>query len=278
MTIKTKILDALVIIFTNFFIIVFGIWISTIPITKSKSFYMNHFSENERAKVYVDYYYDIDPMELMEQIADITIDYYFGNAEEYQVMVDGEPLFNEYEVRHMKDVKDLYIIGQIIAVVSFFLLIACIFYLGRHFRRIRKKLIIYTISFYGILVVLVGAFMIWSYYTMLEYVEKGYTADYFTYLFINFHHLIFPNQDKFLLATSQGKYSNALYTLTTFLDSNLFMDAGIIIGVVTVSLVIIWFIIITLFYIKHPKICKKVDEIHERARNSQIAFNQAQNS
>lgn len=278
MTIKNKILDALVIIFTNFFIIVFGIWVSAIPITKSKSFYMNHFSENEQAKAYVNYYYEIDPMELMEQIADITIDYYFGNASEYQVMVEGEALFNEYEVRHMKDVKDLYIIGQIIAVISFFLLIACIFYLGRHFRRIRKKLIIYTAVFYGILVILVGAFMIWSYNTMMDYVQKGYTRDYFTYVFINFHHLIFPNQDKFLLATSQGKYSNALYTLTTFLDSQLFMDAGIIIGVVTISLVLIWLAIIILFYVMHPKICKKVDEIHERARNSQVTFNQSQNS
>ena len=41
--------DALIIMVTNFCIIVFGIWISTIPIAKSKSFYMSHFEKNEEA-------------------------------------------------------------------------------------------------------------------------------------------------------------------------------------------------------------------------------------
>lgn len=272
---KNKILDALVIIFTNLFIIIFGIWISAIPITKSKSFYMSHFEENIRAKNFVMDNYNANPDKVMEDVADITIDYYFGNAKEYQVIVDGENLFNEYEVRHMKDVLDLYVLGQIIAVISFFLLIACIFYLGRHFRRIKNKILIYTGIFYGILIILIGLFMIWSYNTMNYYVALGYTDDYFTYLFINFHHLIFPNNDKFLLATSQGPYTGALNTLTTFLDSNLFMDAGIIIGIVTVLVVLLWFIIIIAFSKLHGKIVQKVDEIHERARNSQQEFSKA---
>lgn len=274
MSTRTKIEDAIVIIFTNFFIIVFGIWISAIPITKSKSFYMSHFEKNEYAKSYIERCYNTGSMDLLEKVADTTIGYYFGNLEEYQIEVDGELLFNEYEVRHMKDVKDLYIIGQIIAVISFFLLIACIFYLGKHFRRIRKKIIKYTACFYGFLILLIIIFMIWSYFTLCKYRSEGYSMSYFQALFINFHHLI-PNTDKFLLATSQGPYENALYTLTLILDTQLFFDAGMIIGIVIISVILLWFIIITIFYKLHPKICKKVDEIHERARNSKQTFHQS---
>lgn len=275
MNTRTTIEDAIVIFFTNLFIIIFGIWVSVIPITKSKSFYMSHFEKNEYLKLYIEMRYKTDATDLLEKVADTTIDYFFGNLEEYQIEVDGELLFNEYEVRHMKDVKDLYIIGQIIGVISFFLLIACIFYLGKHFRRIRKKIIKYTACFYGFLLLFIIIFMIWGYFTLCKYRNYGYSVSYFLALFINFHRLIFPDTDKFLLATSQGPYDDVLYTLTFILDNQLFFDAGMIIGIVTISFIIIWFIIITVFYKLHPKICKKVDEIHERARNSKQTFNQS---
>ena len=270
----TAALDIIVIFVANFCIFVFGIWISAIPITKSKSFYMRHFNENENAKYVLECYYHEDPMTIMEKTADITINYYFGNEKEYQIVVDGVPFFNEYEVRHMADVKELYIKGQIIAVISFFTLLACLFYMVRWFRRLRKKVLIYTGCFYGLLFILVGAFLLWGY---IDYKNDKYGNGYFVNLFINFHHLIFWNNDKFLLATSQGPYSGALYTLTTILDTKLFMDAGITIAITTLSVILLWFATIIVFYRLHPKITRKVDEIHERARSSQKEFNQTSN-
>ena len=235
---------------------------------------MRHFNENENAKYVLECYYHEDPMTIMEKTADITINYYFGNEKEYQIVVDGVPFFNEYEVRHMADVKELYIKGQIIAVISFFTLLACLFYMARWFRRLRKKVLIYTGCFYGLLFILVGAFLLWGY---IDYKNDKYGNGYFVNLFINFHHLIFWNNDKFLLATSQGPYSGALYTLTTILDTKLFMDAGITIAITTLSAILLWFTTIIAFYRLHPKITRKVDEIHERARSSQKEFNQTSN-
>lgn len=230
---------------------------------------MNHFEKNTFAKQLIQNEYDVEePLEVLEQVADITIDYYFGNAKEYQVIIqDGDwerKLFNKDEVRHMKDVKDLYVGGQIIAILSFMILIACLFYLVRHFRRIRKTILIYTGVFYGILLLLVVAFVIWGY---VSYQSDPYkdSNPFFIYLFINFHYLLFPFQpDKVALATGQNGYD--IYTLTRILDTQLFMDAGIIIGIVVVITIFIWITGLIVFYKLHPKIVKKVDEIHERAR------------
>lgn len=269
----SNLLDVLIIIWMNFCVIVFGIWISAIPITKSKSFYMSHFEKNKSAQIYLksaSMFPDSDPLEIMEKVADITIDYYFGNAKEYQVEINGEKLFNEDEVRHMKDVKELYIKGQIIAVICFMTMIGCIFYLARHFRRIKKKLVITTISFYGVIVLLVIGMFVWgyvSYKTAPE--EERALNDYFIYLFINFHHLLFPDPDKFNLATGQNGYD--IYTLTKILNSKLFMDAGIIIFVTTLVVILLWFTVIIIYCKNYEKIAKKVDEIHERARNSQMS-------
>mgnify|MGYP004638437187 FL=1 len=266
--------DALIIMVTNFCIIVFGIWISTIPIAKSKSFYMSHFEKNEEAIQVLSGMSDEDPMAILERIADITIEYYFGNAKEYQVEIDGVPFYSDNEVRHMREVKTLFVIGQTIAVISFFTLIACIFYLARWFRRMRKKIIVYTACFYCGLIVLIGLFFLWGY---INYMNDPYHNSYFAHLFINFHRLIFWSEDKFLLATSQGKYEGALANLTLALDLKLFSDAAIIIGLVTLGMILLWLITIIVFYKLHPLITRKVDEIHERARNSQKELHQTQN-
>lgn len=267
---KDKFLDALVIILMNFCVFVFGIWISAIPITKSKSFYMNHFKNNVIGQEHLKNSFMLDDdeaLKVMEDVADLTIGYYFGNLKEYQLEINGTKLFNEDEVRHMRDVKDLYIIGQIIAVICFLLSIFCLLYLIRHFRRIKKPLIKYTICFYGFLLILVISFLIWGLVSFKTApANERELNSYFTYLFINFHHLIFPNIDKFNLATGGAGYD--IYTLTRILNSKLFMDAGIIIAVVTLTCILLWFVIIIIFSLNHKKIIKKVDEIHEKAAMS----------
>lgn len=269
---KALLLDVLVIILTNICIIVFGIWISAIPVTKSKTFYLNQFDDNQIVHRRLERWYpNEDPDKILNDIADLTINYYFGNAEEYQYYIDGEEFFNEHEVRHMKDVKDLYVGGQIIAVICFFILIACIFYLAKHFRRIKRRIVFTTLGFYLAVIIALGGFVLYC-YTLYS---NGVYDSFFRSLFINFHHIIFPNEDKFLLATSQGPYNGALYTLTTILDLNFFMNAGIIIGIVTGAVILIWFIIIAIFVIKHKRIAKKVDDMHERAKTFEQRMHQA---
>lgn len=271
-----NIVDVLVIFIANFSVIVFGIWISAIPITKSKNFYMSHFNQNEIAKSHLtqDHMFpDQDPNTILEDVADITIDYYFGNASEYQVTINGVNLFNKDEVRHMKDVKELYINGQIIAVVSIILLVGCLFYLAIHFRRLKKKMIIVTCTFYGILLLLVAGFFLWGYISYYNASASQKEANgYFGFAFLNFHYLLFPfDHDKVMLATGQNGYD--LYTLTRILNSDLFMDAGIIIGIVVVSTIIIWFTIVILFYKFHAKLTRKIDKLHEQARIASESFN-----
>lgn len=254
-------LDKIAVLVFNFSIIVFAIWISAIPITKSKSFYMNHFGENTRAlKIYT--------IDELEKVADITIDYYFGNAEEYQVILDnGVALFNEDEVRHMADVKVVYITGQVIAVISFLLMLASALYIIRRFRKVSKDLLIFTGVFYGIVLILIGAFLLWGY---VNYRNDPYHNSYFVHIFTNFHYLIFPFQpDKVALATGQNGYD--IETLTLILNTDVFMDAGIIIGSVVVVSIILWWAIAIILHIYRHKIIKKVDEIHERARHTKIA-------
>lgn len=254
-------LDKIVVLVFNFSIIVFAIWISAIPITKSKSFYMNHFKENTAALRY----YEIEEL---EKVADITIDYYFGNAKEYQVVFEnGYKIFNDDEVRHMADVKVVYIVGQVLAVISFLLMLASALYIIRRFRKVSQDLLIFTGVFYGIVLLLVGAFLLWGYF---NYRNDPYNNTYFVHIFTNFHYLIFPFQpDKVALATGQNGYD--ITTLVTILNTKLFMDAGIIIGCVVAVSVVLWWAIAIVLHIYRHKIIKKVDEIHERARHTKIA-------
>ena len=266
------ILDILVIAITNICVIVFGIWISAVPVTKSKSFYMNQFKDNNVAVQRIERWFPgVDGEQVMEDVADLTIDYYFGNTEEYQLIVDGEEFFNEYESRHMEDVKVLYVGGQIIAVICFFALIACLFYLAKHFRRIKRRIVFTTLGFYLVVILAIGIFALMCY---IQY-DNGKYSSFFQSLFINFHHIIFPSEDKFLLATSQGPYVGALYRLTTILNLDFFMNAGIIIGIVTGAVVLLWFISIFIFTKLHHKIAKKVDKMHERAYMFEQKMHQA---
>ena len=90
---------------------------------------------------------------------------------------------------------------------------------------------------------------------------------FFTYAFINFHKIIFfYDHDKYLLATSQGEYEGVLWTMTRFMNSEFFMEIGITIAIVVVLFILLWIGIIITYYCLYPKICKKVDEVHERAK------------
>ena len=263
----TRVLDCTVIVLINISVIVMGIWLSIIPIAKNKNYYVNRYEENEVAiRIIERTYPGVDIDDAIDKIAQVNIDYFFGNLEEYQVEINGIKLFNEYEVRHMKDVKDLFVVGQTLAVIFLMILIACFFYVCRYFRRLRKVVVNTTLCFYGAIIILLILFVIWSYNTYMTDEYKEYNT-FFTYAFINFHKIIFfYDHDKYLLATSQGEYEGVLWTMTRFMNSEFFMEIGITIAIVVVLFILLWIGIIITYYCLYPKICKKVDEVHERAK------------
>ena len=53
------------------------------------------------------------------------------------------------------------------------------------------------------------------------------------------------------------------------------MNAGIIIGIVTGVVILIWFIMIFLFVKCHKRLAKKVDDMHERAKTFEQRMHQA---
>ena len=267
----TKVLDVVVVVLMNISIIVMGLWLSIIPIAKDKDYYVERYKENLTAKHIIETTYPgVDVDEAIDIIAEVNVDYFFGNKEEYQVEINGIKLFNEHEVRHMKDVKDLFIVGQILCVFFLMILIACAFYLCRYFRRLKKTVIFGTVGFYvGILVLLI-IFIIWSNHTYMNDEYKEYNT-FFTYAFINFHKIIFfYDYDKYLLATSQGPYEGALWTMTRFMNSDFFMEIGIRIAVTVGIFILIWIGIIITYSALYKKICKKVDEVHEQAKEFSI--------
>ena len=268
----TKILDVIVVVLMNISVIVMGLWLSIIPIAKDKNYYINRYKENETAiKIIKNTYPIVDVDEAIDIIAEVNVDYFFGNKEEYQVEINGIKLFNENEVRHMKDVKDLFIVGQILCILFLIILIGCAFYLCRYFRRIRKTLIIGTMGFYVGVLLLVLLFVIWSYNTYMNDPAKDYNS-FFVFAFINFHKIIFfYDYDKFLLATSQGPYYGALWTMTRFMNSEFFFEIGIRIAVTVGIFILIWVGIIIAYSLLYNKICKKVDEVHERAKEFSIS-------
>ena len=94
----TRVLDCTVIVLINISVIVMGIWLSIIPIAKNKNYYVNRYEENEVAiKIIERTYPGVDKDFAIDKIAQVNIDYFFGNLEEYQVEINGIKLFNEYE-------------------------------------------------------------------------------------------------------------------------------------------------------------------------------------
>lgn len=265
-------LDVVVIIFVNIAVIVMGIWLSVIPIAKNKNYYVKRFSQNEVAiNIIEERFPGADVDEVIDKVASINIDYFFGDATEYQVEINGVKLFNEYEVRHMEDVMDLFVVGQSLAVIILMLLIASIFYLGIRFKNIRYKLVITTIGFYIGVLLLILLFILWSYNTYQNDEFKDYN-NFFIYAFINFHKIIFfYDYDKYLLATSQGPYNGVLWTMTRFLNSEFFMGVGITIAIAILISIILWISVIVVIYKLHPKIVKKLEENDERNKEFTIS-------
>ena len=82
----TKVLDVVVVVLMNISIIVMGLWLSIIPIAKDKDYYVERYKENLTAKHIIETTYPgVDVDEAIDIIAEVNVEYFFGNKEEYKV-------------------------------------------------------------------------------------------------------------------------------------------------------------------------------------------------
>lgn len=219
----------LISLFTLFLIIV-TVWLTVVPITKSKSFYMNEYKKNDTVEVTG---YTVDEL---GTITDQIIAFLFNKSETMQVEIGGKIVFSNQALYHMRDVRTLYNGGQFIAWIILILWIGIGVYLGLNFTRLKGHLLKYSAIVLGIVFVIL---LIVGIIAIID----------FDYAFEMFHHIIFPDEQKFKDAFFgyQSNYDELPgvdnLMLVKILSIGLFMDVGIIIGVSVFSVLVIWFII-----------------------------------
>lgn len=257
-----KILDRFLIILFNICLLVVGIWISAVPIAKSKLYYKIQFKVNEiyshkddsGQKIQKEFYFlngEYQEAKFTDEQLDIMIDhiidYLFGNKENFElqlqnVWVDGETIeekvsiFGKQAVDHMKDVKNLFITYQIISVICFLVLLAILAYLMLRIGQVRKILYKYTFVWYFIFCLSLGSFfLITAIHTFREYGTFDFDTYFYT-MWGDVHYLLFPFQpDKI-----EGSFFNDI--LTEILTVDLFVLAFAIVICVVITLNLIWLV------------------------------------
>lgn len=234
-----KTFDKLVIILANIFLLIVAIWVMTVPLTSSKKFYLYEFEKNNTitATGYT--------QEELDSITDTIIDYLMDKKSSMQIVIDDLPVFSNQAINHMADVKNIYVKGKIIAIVCLFLLALSIVYIV--FRYKLLKTILFKYSLVTISVIL-AVCLVFGVYAFLNF-DKAFTF---------FHHVIFPNEQKFNDAffsyTSNYPELPGVNNLmlVKILDVKLFMDAGIAIGGFVVFIETLWFAFLLVLKRKIP--------------------------
>jgi hypothetical protein len=165
------------------------------------------------------------------------------------VKKDNVQIFGETAVKHMKDVKDLFLFFRILTVMFAVLLVLLTVYFIQRKEEISGILFTYSLLFYAILLSLAAALCIW---TLIGATANGktLTADAFLSQFwINCHYLFFPFQPEKV----QGSFFND--TLTQILTLDFFMEAVLIVVCITLAVLLAWFV----FTIVSKRKTKKIE-------------------
>ena len=230
-----KVLDKIIIVLTNVFLLIIAAFIITVPLTGSKNFYLYEFEKNNTS-INTGY-----SEEELGDIADSIINFLMDKSDNMQIIINNAPVFSNQAINHMKDVKDLYIGGQKIAIIAVVLFVICCSYLIIFHKRLRDFLFKYSAITIGVFAIILLLFAIFA---IID----------FNNAFIFFHKVIFPDEQKFRDAFF-GSISNYNelpginnQMLVLILDEQLFMDCGLIIGGFVLTTEVIWFVF--LYYIK----------------------------
>lgn len=255
-----KILDKFLIVLFNICLIIVAIWISAVPIAKSKSYYEKQFTKNEIYAHYEDgelvqtkfhytggeyrrsTYFTDDQLNI---IIDHIIDYLFKGKDTFElkmdnVMMNGEltndvNVFGEVAVTHMEDVKVLFTVYRIISVVALCGMVAMIFYFIKRMKYVKNSLLSVTLIFYGAIFLLVGIFLL---IVLIHMKKEGLPMEmdwFLDTLWRDIHHLLFMFQPEKV----EGSFFND--TLTEVLTLDLFITAVVIVVITLVSMLALWF-------------------------------------
>lgn len=219
-----KVLDYISIIIFSFGFILTSAFISIIPIASDNSYYMQQYIKNG---VNNNLPYSL---EQLEEITKSITNYLFHGAESMQIAFDGKNVFSSQAISHMADVKVLFVDGSIIGYICIALSIISLIYIiyrVKHIKKIFRKINYITYGVFLLLIVAIGI----------------YAAVDFDDAFVNFHHLIFPDPEKF---------NNAFFpwndTLINILTIDFFFDIFFAIIIRVVAIFIVYFIIIQCLY------------------------------
>lgn len=272
-----KILDKILIVLFNICLLLVAIWISAVPIAKSKSYYQKQFEKNEIYAHYEDgtlvqtrfryiggtrynstYFTD----EQLDIIIDHIIDYLFKGKDTFElkmddVLVNGKlqddvSIFGEVAVNHMKDVKVLFTVYRIISAVALCGMVGMIIYFLKRMKYVKKALLSVTLIFYGVVFLLIGIFLLVVIIHMMK--EKiPMQMDWFLdTLWRDIHHLLFMFQPEKV----EGSFFNDI--LTEVLTLDLFITAVVIVVVVLVTMLTLWLVSTILARIYGEKISQKI--------------------
>lgn len=256
-----KILDKILIVLFNICLLLVAIWISAVPIAKSKSYYERQFTKNEIYAHYEDgelvqtrfryiggtrynsTYFTDDQLDI---IIEHIIDYLFKGKDSFEllmddVLVNGElqddvNVFGDVAVTHMKDVKTLFTVYRIISLVALIGMIFMIVYFLKRMKHIKKSLLNVTLIFYGTVFLLIGIFLLVVYIHMVKEQIPMQMDWFLDTLWRDIHHLLFMFQPEKVA----GSFFNDI--LTEVLTLDLFITAVIIVVVVLVSLLTLWLV------------------------------------
>ena len=235
-----KTIDRIIIILTNILLLISAVWAVTIPVTSTKSFYLYEFQKNNTVEETGYTQAELD------NIADTIIRFLMDKTDDMQVVIDDIPVFSNQAIYHMQDVKDLYVNGNKIGIISLILFVFSFIYIILNYKRI--KTILFQHSLFTVATILLIC-LVFASYAVLDF-DRAFTF---------FHHVIFPNEQKFNDAffsyTSNYPELPGVNNLmlTTILDIRLFMDAGIIIGSFVVFVEGMWLTILSIIKRKIPK-------------------------
>lgn len=266
-----KILDRAMILIFNVCLLLVAVWISAIPIAKNPSYYHFQFKVNgiyqsvdeegnaiQKPIRYLGGEYSKYAKYSDEQlnvIIEHIIDFLFNDKEEFGLemenvyvsnskngeykLVDKVQVFGDVAISHMNDVKQVFIIYQIISVIAFVMLIGIGAYLLLRIGQVRKILFEYTMLFYGIFISICSIFLMINFiYAIKEWNDNSYYLNfadqYIDTFWRNIHWLFFLFQpDKV-----NGSFFND--TLTMILTTDLFITAVVLVVLAIILLQVLW--------------------------------------
>ena len=201
-------------------------FIAVIPIASNNQYYMKQFIKNG---VGDNLNYTIEEL---EKITESITNYLFHGASSMQISIDNKDVFSNQAILHMADVKDLFNLLTIAGIISITIIIILCIYIYFRRRHIKKRFRLLTYLTFLLFLLLIS---VASIYALIDFNEA----------WTNFHHLFFPDPEKF---------NNAFFpyndTLINILTLDFFFDIFFEIIIRFVAMFIILFVIIQTLYSK----------------------------